>query len=196
MPVAPAQHYHSGGVVTDLDGRSSVDGLYAVGEVACTGVHGANRLASNSLLEGIVFASRAARDVAARFDAGELKPGEPAERPGGSALVAAAARSRIQKVTSGGSGVIRSARSLAEVDERLSAVRADAHLAAEVMAEPQAAEWETTNVHQVARALTRAAWLREETRGGHYRTDFPKPEEAWKRRIKVWLDDDGVLTAE
>jgi L-aspartate oxidase len=195
VPVAPAQHYHSGGVVTDLDGRSSVDGLYAVGEVACTGVHGANRLASNSLLEGIVFASRAARDVAARFDAGELKPGEPAERAGGSALVAAAARSRIQKVASAGAGVIRSARSLAEVDERLGAVRADAHLAAEVVAEPQAAEWETTNVHQVARALTHAAWLREETRGGHYRTDFPKPAEAWKRRIKVWLDDDGVLQA-
>jgi L-aspartate oxidase len=195
VPVAPAQHYHSGGVVTDLDGRSSVDGLYAVGEVACTGVHGANRLASNSLLEGIVFASRAARDIAARFDAGELKPGEPAERPGGSALVAAAARSRIQKVTSAGSGVIRSARSLADVDERLGAVRADAHLAAEVVAEPQAAEWETTNVHMVARALTRAAWLREETRGGHYRTDFPKPADAWKRRVQVWLDDDGVLTA-
>ncbi|WP_419705288.1 L-aspartate oxidase [Promicromonospora sp. NFX87] len=195
VPVAPAQHYHSGGVVTDLDGRSSVDGLYAVGEVACTGVHGANRLASNSLLEGLVFAFRAARDVAARFDAGELKPGEPAERSGGSGLVAAAARSRIQKVTSAGSGVIRSARSLAEVDERLAAVRADAHLAAEVVAEPQAAEWETTNVYQVARALTRAATLREETRGGHYRTDFPKPEEAWKRRVEIWLDDDGVLQA-
>jgi L-aspartate oxidase len=195
VPVAPAQHYHSGGVVTDLDGRSSVDGLYAVGEVACTGVHGANRLASNSLLEGLVFAFRAARDVAARFDAGELKPGEPAERPGGSGLVAAAARSRIQKVTSAGSGVIRSARSLAEVDERLAAVRADAHLAAEVVAEPQTAEWETTNVYQVARALTRAAALREETRGGHYRTDFPKPDDAWKRRIKVRLDDAGVLQA-
>jgi L-aspartate oxidase len=195
VPVAPAQHYHSGGVVTDLDGRSSVDGLYAVGEVACTGVHGANRLASNSLLEGLVFAFRAARDVAARFDAGELKPGEPAERSGGSGLVAAAARSRIQKVTSAGSGVIRSARSLAEVDERLAAVRADAHLAAEVVAEPQAAEWETTNVYQVARALTRAATLREETRGGHYRTDFPKPDDAWKRRVEIWLDDDGVLQA-
>lgn len=196
VPVAPAQHYHSGGVVTDLDGRSSVDGLYAVGEVACTGVHGANRLASNSLLEGLVFAFRAARDVAARFDAGELKPGEPAERSGGSGLVAAAARSRIQKVTSAGSGVIRSARSLAEVDERLAAVRADAHLAAEVVAEPQAAEWETTNVYQVARALTRAATLREETRGGHYRTDFPKPDDAWKRRVQIWLDDAGVLQAE
>lgn len=194
VPVAPAQHYHSGGVVTDLDGRSSVDGLYAVGEVACTGVHGANRLASNSLLEGIVFASRAARDVAARFEAGELEPGEPAERAGGSGLVAAAARSRIQKVTSAGSGVIRSARSLTEVDERLAAVRADAHLAAEVVAEPQAAEWETTNVHQVARALTRAARVREETRGGHYRTDFPKPDDAWKRRVEVRLDADGVLT--
>ncbi|MFJ3405505.1 L-aspartate oxidase [Promicromonospora sp. NPDC090134] len=194
VPVAPAQHYHSGGVVTDLDGRSSVDGLYAVGEVACTGVHGANRLASNSLLEGIVFASRAARDVAERFDAGELKQDEPAERPGGSALVAAAARSRIQKVTSAGAGVIRSARSLAEVDERLGAVRADAHRAADVVAEPQAAEWETTNVHMVARALTRAAWLREETRGGHYRTDFPRPDDAWRRRVRVRLDDDGMLT--
>jgi L-aspartate oxidase len=195
VPVAPAQHYHSGGVVTDLDGRSSVDGLYAVGEVACTGVHGANRLASNSLLEGIVFASRAARDVAARFAAGELKPGQPAERAGGSALVAAAARSRIQKVTSAGSGVIRSARSLADVDERLGAVRADAHRTTEVVAEPQAAEWETTNVYQVARILTRAAALREETRGGHYRTDFPRPDDAWKCRVRVWLDDDGVLQA-
>jgi L-aspartate oxidase len=99
-------------------------------------------------------------------------------------------------VTSAGSGVIRSARSLAEVDERLAAVRADAHLAAEVVAEPQTAEWETTNVYQVARALTRAAALREETRGGHYRTDFPKPDDAWKRRIKVWLDDAGVLQTE
>ncbi|MEU4363604.1 L-aspartate oxidase [Promicromonospora sp. NPDC023987] len=195
VPVAPAQHYHSGGVVTDLDGRSSVDGLYAVGEVACTGVHGANRLASNSLLEGLVLASRAARDVASRFAAGELRPGTPAERGGGSALVAAAARSRIQKVTSAGAGVIRSARSLADVDERLAAVRADAHRTTEVVAEPQAAEWETTNVHQVARILTRAAALREETRGGHYRTDFPGPDDAWKRRVRLCLDDAGVLQA-
>ncbi|HEV6953580.1 MAG TPA: L-aspartate oxidase [Promicromonospora sp.] len=193
VPVAPAQHYHSGGVVTDLDGRSTVDGLYAVGEVACTGVHGANRLASNSLLEGLVFAARAAQDVVARFDTGELRQGDPVERPGGSGLVAAAARSRVQKVTSAGPGVIRSARSLAEADERLAAIRTDAHRAAEVVAEPQAAEWETTNVHLVARALTRAAWLREETRGGHYRTDFPHPDETWRRRIEVHLDPEGTL---
>src|SRR5690606_15389274 len=193
VPVAPAQHYHSGGVVTDLDGRSTVDGLYAVGEVAGTGVHGANRLASNSLLEGLVFAARAAQDVVARFDTGELRQGDPVERPGGSGLVAAAARSRVQKVTSAGPGVIRSARSLAEADERLAAIRTDAHRAAEVVAEPQAAEWETTNVHLVARALTRAAWLREETRGGHYRTDFPHPDETWRRRIEVHLDPEGTL---
>ena len=96
VPVAPAQHYHSGGVVTDLHGRSTVDGLYAIGEVACTGVHGANRLASNSLLEGLVFAHRAARQITERVAAGELEVGEPGDRPGPSALVAAAARSRIQ----------------------------------------------------------------------------------------------------
>ncbi|MCF4122145.1 L-aspartate oxidase [Antribacter sp. KLBMP9083] len=194
VPVAPAQHYHSGGVVTDLLGRSSVDGLYAVGEVACTGVHGANRLASNSLLEGLVFAYRAARDVAVRYAAGELRDAaDPVERPGGSALVAATARSRVQKVMSGGSGVIRSATSLEAADERLAAVRADAHRRSDVVAEPQAAEWETTNVHQVSRALTRAAWERTETRGGHYRVDFPTTESEWARRVLVSLDDDGTL---
>ncbi|WP_125776279.1 L-aspartate oxidase [Antribacter gilvus] len=194
VPVAPAQHYHSGGVVTDLHGRSSVEGLYAVGEVACTGVHGANRLASNSLLEGLVFAYRAARDVAGRYAAGELRTTpEPVDRPGGTALVAAAARSRIQKVTSGGSGVIRSAASLEAADERLAAVRPDAHRVADVMAEPQVAEWETTNVHQVARALTLAAWERTETRGGHYRMDFPSTDADWARRVLVSLADDGTV---
>ncbi|GAB4086519.1 L-aspartate oxidase [Myceligenerans cantabricum] len=194
VPVAPAQHYHSGGVVTDLAGRSSVPGLYAVGEVACTGVHGANRLASNSLLEGLVFAHRAAHDVAERYAAGDLSTvPEPAERPGGTALVAAVARSRVEKAMSDGSGVIRTAASLARTDERLAAVRSDAHVAAEVVAEPQAAEWETTNVHQVARALTRAAWLRTESRGGHFRADHPAPDPDWERRVLVSLDDDGAV---
>lgn len=193
VPVAPAQHYHSGGVVTDLHGRSSVDGLYAVGEVACTGVHGANRLASNSLLEGLVFAHRAAHDVASRVAAGELPVGEPSARPGQSALVAAAARSRIQTIASAGPGVVRDGEGLARAAARLAAVRADAHEASDVVAQPQAAEWETTNIHQVATALTAAATFRTESRGGHFRTDFPATDLAWERRVLVSLGDDGVL---
>ncbi|WP_265522496.1 L-aspartate oxidase [Oerskovia flava] len=195
VPVAPAQHYHSGGVVTDLHGRSSLDGLYAIGEVACTGVHGANRLASNSLLEGLVFAHRAAREITERVGAGDLVGGEPVARPGPSALVAAAARSRIQSITSAGPGVIRDAVGLAVAADRLASVRTDAHVASDVVAEPQAAEWETTNIHQVATALTAAATVRTESRGGHYRTDFPAPDPTWERRVVVVLDEDGTLHA-
>jgi len=193
VPVAPAQHYHSGGVVTDLHGRSTVDGLYAIGEVACTGVHGANRLASNSLLEGLVFAHRAARQITERVAAGELEQVEPVGRPGPSALVAAAARSRIQAIASAGPGVIRDGDGLAAAAARLAAVRTDAHEASDVVARPQAAEWETTNVHQVATALTAAAVLRTESRGGHFRTDFPDTDPAWERRVLVSLDADGTL---
>ncbi|MFE6236582.1 L-aspartate oxidase [Cellulosimicrobium sp. NPDC057862] len=193
VPVAPAQHYHSGGVVTDLHGRSTVDGLYAIGEVACTGVHGANRLASNSLLEGLVFAHRAARQITDRVAAGELEQVEPVRRPGPSALVAAAARSRIQSIASAGPGVIRDGDGLAAAAVRLAAVRTDAHEASDVVAQPQAAEWETTNVHQVATALTAAAALRTESRGGHFRTDFPDTDPAWERRVLVSLDADGTL---
>ncbi|MGN7728197.1 L-aspartate oxidase [Cellulosimicrobium sp. 22601] len=193
VPAAPAQHYHSGGVVTDLHGRSTVDGLYAIGEVACTGVHGANRLASNSLLEGLVFAHRAARQITDRVAAGELEQVEPSGRPGPSALVAAAARSRIQSIASAGPGVIRDGDGLAVAAARLAAVRTDAHEASDVVAQPQAAEWETTNVHQVATALTAAAALRTESRGGHFRTDFPDTDPAWERRVLVSLDADGTL---
>jgi len=194
VPVAPAQHYHSGGVVTDLHGRSSLDGLYAIGEVACTGVHGANRLASNSLLEGLVFAQRAAREITARVASGGLTLGEPAPRPGPSALVAAAARSRIQSIASSGPGVLRDADGLAAAARRLGAVRTDAHEASDVVAQPQAAEWETTNIHQVAVALTAAATLRTESRGGHFRTDHPATDPAWERRVVVSLDEDGALS--
>ncbi|MFE5294475.1 L-aspartate oxidase [Isoptericola sp. NPDC056618] len=194
VPVAPAQHYHSGGVVTDPRGRTSVPGLYAVGEVACTGVHGANRLASNSLLEGLVFAHRAARDVVRQVeDGGPRRAPEPEERPGGAALVAAAARSRVQRATSDGAGPVRSAESLERAAQALAGVRTDAHRATDVVADPQVAEWETTTVHQVASALVHAARVREESRGGHFRTDFPAPDPAWRRRVTLALDEDGTL---
>src|SRR3954467_6081645 len=109
IPVAPAQHYHSGGVLVDRRGRSRLPGLYAVGESSCTGVHGANRLASNSLLEGLVFAHRIADDITARIGAGALPQLEPVTRPGREALLPATARVAIQRAASNGPGVIRSA---------------------------------------------------------------------------------------
>jgi L-aspartate oxidase len=194
VPVAPAQHYHSGGVVTDLVGRSTVPGLYAVGEVACTGVHGANRLASNSLLEGLVFATRAARHIAAQES---LPRVEPVERAGAEALVAAASRARVQRISSDGPGVLRSAEGLRRATVALAAVPTDAHLRSDEgrrLAAPQVAEWETTNVHQVATALTATALEREESRGGHSRSDFPTQVDAWRLRLEASLDADGTLT--
>ena len=193
VPVAPAQHYHSGGVVTDLSGRSTLRGLYAAGEVACTGVHGANRLASNSLVEGLVFAHRAARDIAARVAAGALPQRDPVERPGPDALVAAAARSRIQGAASAGPGVVRSAEGLDRAAAALAAVRTDAHHAVGIFAEPQTAEWETTNVHQVASLLTQVALRRTESRGGHFRSDHPTPADAWRLRLTATLAPTGLL---
>ncbi|WP_255491748.1 MULTISPECIES: L-aspartate oxidase [unclassified Actinotalea] len=193
VPVAPAQHYHSGGVVTDLQGRADVDGLYAAGEVACTGVHGANRLASNSLLEGLVFAHRAAEQIAARVGAGDLPQREPVERPGDPSLVAGAARSRIQRIAQRGPGVIRTGEGLAAAVAALAAVPTHADVTPGVVAAPQTAEWETTNLHTVASVLTLAALERTESRGGHYRQDHPDQEPAWLRRVAVRLDPDGCL---
>lgn len=193
VPVAPAQHYHSGGVVTDLLGRSSLDGLYAVGEVACTGVHGANRLASNSLLEGLVFAARAADDVADRLAAGELPERVPVQRSGEPALVPAPALHRVQQVASDGPGVIRSAERLATAARRLAAIPTDADRRSTVQASPQVAEWETTNVHQIATLLTATAAARTESRGGHFREDFPQPVEGWRCHVDARLDAQGRL---
>jgi L-aspartate oxidase len=196
VPVAPAQHYHSGGVVTDLDGRSSVTGLYAVGEVACTGVHGANRLASNSLLEGLVFAHRAARDVAARVEGGFLPRVEPVARPGEEALVAAASRARVQRVATDGPGVLRSADGLRRALTSLARIPSDAQDRRDdgrPLGEPQLAEWETTNVHQVATVLSLAALAREESRGGHARSDHPGQRDAWRVRVGVRAAVDGAV---
>jgi L-aspartate oxidase len=203
VPVAPAQHYHSGGVLVDLDGRSSVPGLYAVGECSCTGVHGANRLASNSLLEGLVFAHRIADDLASRLAAGELPAigtdqqvlGELAGR-GPAGLLDATRRPLVQRCASDGPGVIRRADLLADAVRRLAELGRDALRPAGEGVEsvmPSTAEWETTNLHTVASALAGCAALREETRGGHYREDFPELDDAWLGRLVSRLDHDGRL---
>ncbi|MEZ5093194.1 L-aspartate oxidase [Nocardioides sp.] len=169
IPVAPACHYASGGVATDLWGRSTVRGLYATGEVACSGVHGANRLASNSLLEGLVFSRRIA-DVLP----GELRPwSEPAVDPRAAGLVAGTARRPLQEAMTAQVGVLRSAAGMTSAAGMLASLEAD--LATHVV---DLDAWETTNLLTVSRALTEAARRREETRGSHWREDFPERDDA------------------
>jgi L-aspartate oxidase len=169
IPVAPAAHYASGGVRTDLHGRTSVAGLYACGEVACTGVHGANRLASNSLLDGLVFAGRIGADLAR----GLVAPGEPVAQPPEGVLLDPAVRPDLTRTMTEGAGVLRSADSLAGTAKALLALEDRASSA------PSPAAWEVTSLHEVAKALVAAAARREETRGTHWREDFPFSSDEW-----------------
>ena len=199
VPVAPAAHYASGGVRTDSHGRTTVPGLYACGEVACTGVHGANRLASNSLLEGLVYAERIAADIAGAGDAPAARVPQPlpaAERPA-YPLLPAEARLTIQRAMTRGAGVLRSEESLAGAADRLHRLHADARDALDEhgkTAEPGVDTWEATNLLCVARVLVAAARQREETRGCHWREDRPERDDTtWRRHIVVRLNPDRSL---
>ena len=177
IPVAPAAHYASGGVRTDLDGRTSVPGLYACGEVACTGVHGANRLASNSLLEGLVFAGRIGADLESALPA----QGVVASQSRPTVLLDPQARAELTRTMTEGSGVLRSADSLAGTAKSLLALEDRAS------SEPSPAAWEATGLHAVATALVAAAQRREETRGAHWREDFPLASDAWRGHLVTTL---------
>ncbi|MET8475502.1 L-aspartate oxidase [Streptomyces sp. NPDC006422] len=201
IPVAPAAHYASGGVRTDLAGRTTVPGLYACGEVACTGVHGANRLASNSLLEGLVYAERIADDITRLHAENALHARVPApvEHPTTPThpLLPPEARFAIQRVMTAGAGVLRSADSLAEAAAQLGRIHADAVNALTEngkTAEPGVDTWEATNLLCVARVLVAAARRREETRGCHWREDRPERDDTnWRRHIVVRLNPDRTL---
>ena len=166
LPVAPAMHYAMGGVATDLAGRSTRQGLWAVGEVACTGVHGANRLASNSLLEGLVFADRAARALAG----GSRWQGVPISGAAWTRLAGSVdeahgdLRRELRRVMTADVGVERSEASL---------VRAGRVLDELAAAAPREA-WRTRNQILVAQLIVAAARRRRETRGGHVRLDYPR----------------------
>jgi L-aspartate oxidase len=183
IPVTPAAHYASGGVRTDLLGRTSVPGLYACGEVACSGVHGANRLASNSLLEGLVFASRIGGDLSHGLPR-QLEPVHPSYE---STVVPATLRSDLTAAMTDGAGVLRSADSLAATSKTLQDIGEQHGVTAETDA------WETTNLHAVATALTAAATSRQETRGCHWREDFTDADDTYLGHFISHLGDDGEL---
>jgi L-aspartate oxidase len=173
IPVTPAAHYMMGGVVTDLCGQSNVARLYAVGEVARTGVHGANRLASNSLLEGLVFAERVARDLPKNDTLPKLPPiGKwkvPPLADRGAAQVAADA---IRAVMWEHAAIARTARGLRTALAKL----------ADIGKRLPAGATEEENMLQTAQLIAEAAIMRKESRGGHYRADYPRAKKTWKGR--------------
>ncbi|MBK9154152.1 MAG: FAD-binding protein, partial [Chloracidobacterium sp.] len=174
LPVSPASHYCMGGVRTDLRGRSTLPGLYAAGEVTCTGVHGANRLASNSLLEGLVFGARAgeaaAKDnVEFRISNFETGKSENVSAVGDPRLsISTAVKKRVKRAMWERVGILRDEESLKR------AIAEFEQIAASNLSTS------SRNFVTLALLIARAALWREESRGGHFRTDFPEPSEDWK----------------
>jgi L-aspartate oxidase len=184
IPVGPAAHYMMGGVETDLDGRTSVPGLFAAGEVACTRVHGANRLASNSLLEGLVFGARAGRAMAAPLTAAHLPAPEwravPDETSDRSAVVLGPAA--IRNLLWRSAGLFRVGAALVEGVRQLDAT----WLALDPLLRHSegVAMWRHANIALVGRLIARAALRRLESRGGHFRADFPARDDIhWKIHV-------------
>jgi L-aspartate oxidase len=170
LPVSPASHYSMGGIRTDLWGRSTLPGLYAAGEVACTGVHGANRLASNSLLEGLVFGARAGE--AAANDSGQWSAvsGQQAESAirNPQSAISTAVRKRVKRLMWERVGILR------DRDGLVRGLREFDQIAAGDLTTS------SRNFVTLARLVAAAALWREESRGGHFRTDFPDTHDTWR----------------
>lgn len=175
IPVAPAAHYHMGGVDTDEHGRSSLDRLWVCGEASSTGLHGANRLASNGLLEALVFARICALGIAAEFGSLDTAPEIAPDFPSGDIPVNEAALQRMRKAMTDGVGVVRDATGLK------SALRVIAEVEANAMTETM------RNMTATATLIAAAALAREESRGGHFRSDFPEADPKMAHRTKMTL---------
>jgi len=179
IPIRPAAHYAMGGVRTDLDGRTSLPGLYAAGEAACTGVHGGNRLASNSLLEGLVYGARAARAMVEEHAPTSLDGAEAvAAQAGGDGDVEALWLETRQLMESN-VGIVRDAGRLELAVGRLK------EILKELPAPSNRRRAEARNIAESGLAIARSALARSESRGGHYRSDFPEKNDAAFRKHSV-----------
>jgi len=180
IPIAPAAHYHMGGVFTDASGRTSVDGLWAAGEVASTGAHGANRLASNSLLEAVVFGGRIAADISGIVQS--VRMGVWPEQAPDMQMVLptiedAAGELALRQLMSRHVGVIRSGEGLAHAMTELR------HLAR------HGASQDLRNIATTGLLVAAAAWRRRESRGAQFRSDYPDTDPALARRMLMTLRD-------
>jgi len=186
-PVRPAAHYAMGGVRTDLFGRTNIPRLFAAGEVACTGVHGANRLASNSLLEAVVFGARAGTAMASLEP---LKAASSASLDMPTPSIPAISEREVRAVAWNSCGILRSGPELLAANIKLRSRHR------ETLTSPSRNEFELRNIHQIATLISAAALAREESRGGHYRTDFPAKSPLFEKHSLLLRnpeqDDDDV----
>jgi L-aspartate oxidase len=207
IPVAPAAHYACGGIRAGLDGRTSLRGLHAVGEVSATGVHGANRLASNSLTESIVSGTWVGRDLA--WELPDRVPVDvDVDAPLDHRLLDAARLREVRAVMSRHVGVLRDELSLASAAGALGSIAMTMRSAtrsggpgsfdddAPAPVEPSRRTWEATNILTVATAMVAAARARTESRGCHRRSDHPEPDPSWVRHLDVTLDATGTISVE
>jgi L-aspartate oxidase len=186
VPVRPAAHYLMGGIRTDLHGRSSLPGLYAAGEAACTGVHGANRLASNSLLEGLVFGARAG--IAMREElkhAGKTANGKLEQPADGAATDTERFIQSVQQLMWSKVGIVRSRQGLTEAVQWLQAA------AKELPPPSTRRNCEARNIHTAALLIARSALARLESRGAHYRTDYPEHDDTKFKKHSI-VGEKGV----
>jgi L-aspartate oxidase len=176
IPIVPAQHYQCGGVVTDLQGRTDIPHLYAAGEVTCTGVHGANRLASNSLLEAMVWGKRAAsiaREETQNFRSEGTPVELKSEKPNSMPMELAKWRESTQRQMQHHVGIVRTTAELTRTQDHLQSI-----MGLLEMAQAETVEWhETRNIVQVGLLIVRSALMRQESRGLHYVLDFPEPRD-------------------
>ena len=179
IPVNAAAHYHMGGVAADTSGRTSLDGMWVAGEVASTGLHGANRLASNGLLEALVIASSAAEDMARELGiAGDNIPAVEVDFTEGGALADQSAVAKLRRIMTDHVGVVREAQGLKTALRKIAALEEET--------EPSEA---FANMIATTTLIAAAALKREESRGGHYRSDFPTPNPDLATRTMMTLDE-------